>query len=622
VDYSYWDDEQLRAVTQGNTTLASYTYDTAGRLQQLTRANGAVTTYGYDGADRLRDLRTVASGADVSRFQYQVDRLGQRTAVTESLPPQSRTVSYSYDGLLRLTGAVENPGTTYAYSYDLAGNRTEVRVNGAVTESRSYDAADQVGGWQYDAAGNLLSDGTTSYTYDALNHALTVAAGNQQRSYSYNGDGTLMQQIANGITTRFTQDLQASFSQVLQTTQGISTTDYVYGTDRLAALDGMRRTWYQGDALGSIRQTLDDTGLSLTTLYYDPWGTPEGGTKLNTFGFTGEIQDGALGLVYLRTRWYQPGQGTFTTLDSYSGPLSLDLPAHGFSNPNELNRYRYASSNPIILVDHSGLAPRVDCAPWPWYLNDLCQPANGPDNDVSALRARHAFYRRIIYGSWIRGLGSGGEGFGWASAMLEHFLYGNGRAKTIVMRADGAFANDPGITRATREFRGPASPDEADRIEPLLPDFLNHYVAPVAQNSNSTFSLRRILLKGKDHYFNRPGKTLGLEPRARDRGFWAAFGHVTIDGSFAADGRRRTNGYIINYRAGYTIKDRYEWFRGKWTPFDFPQGKGTVWIPHEWALSLVAQGLAREYDFTISWGEEGKLFTSDFNHYRSAGWWE
>ncbi|HSH81916.1 MAG TPA: hypothetical protein VLA19_25600 [Herpetosiphonaceae bacterium] len=58
----------------------------------------------------------------------------------------------------RLTPAVESPGTTYEYAYDLAGNRTKVTTNGTVSESRSYNAA-----------GNLLNDGTTSSTYDALN---------------------------------------------------------------------------------------------------------------------------------------------------------------------------------------------------------------------------------------------------------------------------------------------------------------------------------------------------------------------------------------------------------------------------------------------------------------------
>ena len=91
-------------------------------------------------------------------------------------------INYSYDGLQRLMGAAEHPGTTYAYTYDLAGNRTD----GGFT----YNAANQItnAGYSYDAAGNLTNDGTAAYTYDALNR--TTARG--ATTYTYNGDGVLV----------------------------------------------------------------------------------------------------------------------------------------------------------------------------------------------------------------------------------------------------------------------------------------------------------------------------------------------------------------------------------------------------------------------------------------------
>jgi YD repeat-containing protein len=64
-------------------------------------------------------------------------------------------------------------------------------------------------GWGYDATANLLNYGTTTSTYDALNRVLTATAVNQQRSSSYNGDGTLVAQTANDTTTRFPQRLAA-----------------------------------------------------------------------------------------------------------------------------------------------------------------------------------------------------------------------------------------------------------------------------------------------------------------------------------------------------------------------------------------------------------------------------
>jgi RHS repeat-associated protein len=228
-------------------------------------------------------------------------------------------ITYAYDGLLRLTNAVESPGTAYTYAYDLAGNRTDGWTNGTLTNHHDYNAANQVIGWTYDAAGNLTNDGTTTSTYDVLNRALTVTAGSQTRSNTYNGDGVLVAQTANGTLTRYTQDLAAPLSQVLQTTQGSATTNYLYGIDRFAAVSGSTRTWYQPDALGSVRLTMNDTGAALGRANYDPWGTVEGNTLASPFGFTSELQDGTTGLVYLRARWYHTGYGTFTSRDSFHG---------------------------------------------------------------------------------------------------------------------------------------------------------------------------------------------------------------------------------------------------------------------------------------------------------------
>ncbi len=74
---------------------------------------------------------------------------------------------------------------------------------------------------------------------------------------------------------------------------------YVYGHERLFGDDGSDRTWYLGDALGSVRITLDAAGVPLAGLNYDPWGTPQG-NAIAPFGFTGELQQG--NDVYLRAR--------------------------------------------------------------------------------------------------------------------------------------------------------------------------------------------------------------------------------------------------------------------------------------------------------------------------------
>jgi YD repeat-containing protein len=133
--YQYVADGQLQNVTQSATTLAAYGYDAAGRVQTIGRSNGTVTAYSYDGADRVTDLRTTVGTSLRSDFAYQPDRLGQTTALSETLAlatggTSTRTIAYGYDGVQRLSGAVESPGTSYGYRYDLAGNRTGGTVNG------------------------------------------------------------------------------------------------------------------------------------------------------------------------------------------------------------------------------------------------------------------------------------------------------------------------------------------------------------------------------------------------------------------------------------------------------------------------------------------------------------
>ena len=66
---------------------------------------------------------------------------------------------------------------------------------------------------------------------------------------------------------------------------------------------------------------------------------------LGTFGFTGELQDGASDLLYLRARWYDPGQSTFTSRDPFVG-----FP----ETPYSLHPYQYAYSNPVLWTDPSG----------------------------------------------------------------------------------------------------------------------------------------------------------------------------------------------------------------------------------------------------------------------------
>jgi hypothetical protein len=67
-----------------------------------------------------------------------------------------RTIRCGYDDLNRLTSAQESGSTTnsFSYAYDRSGNRTD--------GGNTSDAANQVSGWTYDAAGALTNDSVTT----------------------------------------------------------------------------------------------------------------------------------------------------------------------------------------------------------------------------------------------------------------------------------------------------------------------------------------------------------------------------------------------------------------------------------------------------------------------------
>jgi RHS repeat-associated protein len=93
----------------------------------------------------------------------------------------------------------------------------------------------------------------------------------------------------------------------------------------------------------------DGTGRAVQTYQTDEFGNPGASQSVGTpisqpFGFAGEQQDPS-GLDYLRARMYEPSPGRFVQRDSYGGSVG---------DPQSLNRYVYAASNPTTYTDPSG----------------------------------------------------------------------------------------------------------------------------------------------------------------------------------------------------------------------------------------------------------------------------
>lgn len=101
------------------------------------------------------------------------------------------------------------------------------------------------------------------------------------------------------------------------------------------------------DHLGSTSVTANEAGILTSALMYKAWGE----TRLNTgdaptdYGYTGQRNEGAIGLYFYNARWYDPSLGRFIQADSM-------VPNPG--NPMDWDRYAYVRNNPVNYTDPSG----------------------------------------------------------------------------------------------------------------------------------------------------------------------------------------------------------------------------------------------------------------------------
>jgi len=213
--------------------------------------------------------------------------------------------------------------------------------------------------YTWDERGNLVSDGTFTYTYNAAGRMVQVEGVTLTLVYTYtsagfstgNAAGLRVAQSVDGDVTSFVWDWASGLPEMLSEGQamGSSIALYLVGHETLGSWDGADWAYYLPDALGSIRQTADDTAAVTQAREWTPFGV-EVGTAQEGLGFTGEWRDSdaGVGLQYLRARWYQPQTGRFFSPDSI-------IPS--FQNPQSINRYLYTLANPVNLTDPTGMIP-------------------------------------------------------------------------------------------------------------------------------------------------------------------------------------------------------------------------------------------------------------------------
>ncbi len=138
-----------------------------------------------------------------------------------------RYIWFAYDPLYRLTEANYSTGDYCHYSYDAVGNRlSQETLIGSVplTTNYVYDAANRLTSvdsvtYTWDNNGNLLNDGTNTYSYNPANQLTAMSGPFGSSTFSYNGLGDRLTQKTPSLQSLiFTPPILYSSIPLLQLT--------------------------------------------------------------------------------------------------------------------------------------------------------------------------------------------------------------------------------------------------------------------------------------------------------------------------------------------------------------------------------------------------------------------
>ena len=302
----------------------NFDYIADGRISRQENSNGTMTKNTYDSMKMHRLARkfTTKEGTAIQDLNYAYDNVGNILNITD----KDKSTTYTYDDLNRLLSAT-NTGTnpyTHTFSYNALGNITTFNNIPYIYDSTEYanpHAVTKIGNaaYSYDKNGNLLTNGTQTYTWDYKNRLTNITSNNLKTTYAYDYKNQMIT-TNNGISTtiyptKYYNEERNKNGKVINTTKHI----FDNNGNVVASINGKglnaKVSYIHTDHLGSTTHITDTAGQITETNEYYPYGSPINQTGLEQRKYIGEEYDRDTGLNYLNARYYDGNRGQFISQD-------------------------------------------------------------------------------------------------------------------------------------------------------------------------------------------------------------------------------------------------------------------------------------------------------------------
>ncbi len=359
-----------------------YTYNKNNILTSVTYPSGRVVSYTMDTVQRVSQVSMTTQGTPVtlaSSITYMP--FGGIASLTYG---NSLSLTQTWDNQYRLSSITAGSVLSLSYGYDASGNVTSITdtigsAPGQYIDSTTYAyesgtnrlttiTGTPTATLTHDANGNIITEGTRTFTYDLTNR-LTAVTDNETEiaSYVYDARNLRVKKATPAETRIFHYDVNGHL--IAETdTAGNTLVEYVYLSDMpLATVRPTDTVYYfHTDHINTPRVMTNSAGTVAWQAAYHGFGHAEvdgASTITNNIRFPGQYFDAETNLHYNWNRYYDPRTGRYLTPDpiGLEGGIDPYVYADTVGKPllNEPNLFVYTNNSPMNRVDPKGLFVEV-----------------------------------------------------------------------------------------------------------------------------------------------------------------------------------------------------------------------------------------------------------------------